>query len=189
MSDQRTPSSRRTVISVIGSSVASPSVLAAAETVGLLLIDAGARVANGGLGGVMEATARGAHRSARYREGDVIGLLPGTTAAGANAYVDIAIPTGMHFARNALVTGIADAVIAIGGRAGTLSEIALAWQQGKPVVLLDLDDGWSTELAGRALDSTRADVLERAETPEQAVELAMEAAAAGPRPTTRKLPG
>jgi uncharacterized protein (TIGR00725 family) len=84
----------------------------------------------GGLGGVMEAACRGAKGSG----GLTVGILPGADRAAANPFVDVAIPTGLGEARNALVVRAADAVIAIGGGYGTLSEIALALRAGKPVV-------------------------------------------------------
>jgi hypothetical protein len=102
----------------------------------------------------MAAASRGAHRARGYREGDVIGVLPGGDRAAANRWVDVAIPTGLGVARNVLVVQAADAVIAIGGRAGTLSELALAWQLGRPVVALDVP-GWSARVAGRAIDDRR----------------------------------
>ena len=89
-------------------------------------------VVNGGLGGVMEAAARGA----REGGGIVIGLLPGDDRADANPHLTVAIPTGLGQARNALVVSAADAVVAVGGSWGTLSEIALARRAGKPVVCL-----------------------------------------------------
>lgn len=78
----------------------------------------------------MEAACRGAKRAG----GTTVGLLPGLDRANANAHVDVALPTGLGEARNAVVVRAADAVIAVGGGYGTLSEIALALRQGKPVV-------------------------------------------------------
>jgi uncharacterized protein (TIGR00725 family) len=88
------------------------------------------RLVCGGLGGVMEAACRGAKGAG----GTTIGILPGSERAAANAFVDVAVPTGLGEARNALVVRAADAVIAVGGGYGTLSEIALALKAGKPVV-------------------------------------------------------
>ena len=84
----------------------------------------------GGLGGVMEAACRGAKQAG----GTTVGILPGSDRAAANEFVDVAIPTGMGEARNALVVRAADALIAVGGGYGTLSEIALALKAGKRVV-------------------------------------------------------
>ncbi len=99
----------------------------------------------------MEAASRGAHEAACYREGDVVGILPGPLAVTANDWVDVAVPTNLGFARNALVVGMADVVIAVGGGAGTLSELAMAWQLDKPIIGI-LVDGWSRQLAGRPID-------------------------------------
>ena len=106
----------------------------------------------------------------------MIGVLPGLRAADANPHVDIVVPTGMNFARNTILVAMADVVVAIGGGSGTLSEIALAWQHGKPIVALDLDEGWATRLAGERLDARRDDVVHRAETAAEAVSLAAELA-------------
>jgi len=104
-------------------------LLAAAEAVGADLARRGAVVVTGGLGGVMEAACRGA----RAAGATTLGILPGDDRAAANAYVDVAVATGMGELRNGLVVRSADAVIAIAGGAGTLSEIALALKAGKPV--------------------------------------------------------
>jgi uncharacterized protein (TIGR00725 family) len=112
--------------------------MAAAESVGRALAARGAVVVCGGLGGVMEAACRGAKEAG----GTTLGLLPGSDRAHANPYVDVAVPTGMGEARNALVARTADALVAVGGGYGTLSEIALALKAGKRVVGLDT---WAIE--------------------------------------------
>lgn len=128
----------------------------------------------------MAAASRGAHQSARYTEGTVVGLLPTLDPADANPWVDVVVPTGLHHARNALVVGMADVVVAVGGAAGTLSEMALAWTQGKPVVALDLDgEGWSARLAGHALDDRRDAVVARGTTAAEVVRLAAGAVGGG----------
>ena len=174
---------RRRVAAVVGANTASEAILAAAEAVGAGLVDAGFRVATGGLGGVMTAASRGARRAAAWSDGTVIGVLPGLVAAEANPFVDIVVPTGMNYARNVIVVAMADVVIAVGGGAGTLSEIALAWQHGKPIVALDLGDGWSSRLAGEQLDPRRDDGIHRAQSPDDAVRLAV--ALAGTREGSR----
>jgi hypothetical protein len=152
-------------IAVIGGGgPVSPSQVAAAETVGRAVAEAGAVVVCGGLGGVMEAACRGARRAG----GTTVGILPYTDRADANPYVDIAIPTGLGEARNALVVGAADAVVAVAGEYGTLSEIALALQAGIPVVGLDT---WEL---GRAGEPDRTVV--RAADPAAAVALAIDLA-------------
>lgn len=163
---------RRPVAAVIGGNSESEAILAAAEAIGRGLVDAGFRVATGGLGGVMMAASRGARTADRWTDGSVIGVLPGLAATEANPYVDIAVTTGMNYARNVILVAMADVVIAVGGGAGTLSEVALAWQHGKPIVTLGQGDGWSARLAGTTLDGRRDDVLHRADTAVDAVRLA-----------------
>ena len=99
-------------------------------------------------------------------------MLPGLVASEANAFVDVVVPTGMNYARNTILVAMADVVVAVGGGSGTLSEIALAWQHGKPIVTLDLGEGWSARLAGERLDHRRDDLLHRAVDAEEAVRLA-----------------
>jgi uncharacterized protein (TIGR00725 family) len=106
--------------------------------VGRLVAERGAVVVCGGLGGAMESACRGAKQAG----GLTVGLLPGSDRSEANAFVDVALPTGLGEARNALVVGAADVVIAVGRGYGTLSEIALALKAGKPVVGLDT---WNVE--------------------------------------------
>jgi uncharacterized protein (TIGR00725 family) len=117
----------RPIVAVVGNNDASPEVLAVAEALGCGLVERGFRLATGGLGGVMEAASRGAHSAAGYREGDVIGVLPSGDRTTANRWVDIAIATNLGYARNVLLVTMAEAVVAIGGGAGTLTEIAMAW--------------------------------------------------------------
>ena len=162
------------VAAVIGATRPSERLEGAAVDIGRRLVDRGFRVATGGLGGVMSAACRGARESAAWREGVTVGVLPGLIAGDANPYVDVVIPTGLNFARNVVLVAMADVVIAMGGGSGTLSEIALAWQHGKPVIALDLGEGWSAQLAGTRLDDRRDDVLHPAATAEEAVALASE---------------
>jgi hypothetical protein len=122
--------SRTPYVAVVGPGEASPEELHAAEEVGAGLAAAGAVVVTGGLGGVMEAACRGA----RSRRGRTLGILPGDDRDDANGWVEIAVATGLGELRNGLVVRAADAVVAIGGGHGTLSEIALALKLGRPVV-------------------------------------------------------
>jgi uncharacterized protein (TIGR00725 family) len=117
-------------VAVIGASAAEPAELEVAEAVGRLLGERGVVVVTGGRGGAMEAACRGAKAGG----GTTVGILPGYERAEANEFVDVAIPTGLGEARNALVVRAADALIAVGGGWGTLSEIALALHAGKRVV-------------------------------------------------------
>ena len=120
----------RRLIAVVGASVCSPEEADRAETVGRLLAAHQAVLLCGGYGGVMEAAARGAQQAG----GLTVGILAGRDRAEANAYIDVALATGMGEMRNALLVRAAEAVIAIGGGWGTLSEIALAQRMGTPVV-------------------------------------------------------
>lgn len=119
-------------IAVIGAGgpAVDPALLAVAEAVGAGIAGAGATLVCGGLDGVMEAAARGA----RQAGGIVLGLLPGSDRNDANPHVSVAVPTGLGEMRNALVIRAADAVVAVGGGYGTLSEIGFALKTGRPVV-------------------------------------------------------
>jgi uncharacterized protein (TIGR00725 family) len=117
-------------VAVVGPGRASEEQARLAQEVGRRLGEAGAVVVCGGLGGVMEASCRGVKEGG----GTTLGLLPGSDRAQANAYVDIAVATGLGEARNALVVRAADVLIAVAGEYGTLSEIALALKTGTPVV-------------------------------------------------------
>jgi len=120
-------------IAVVGGGTCDPDTLRRAERVGQLLAERGAVLVCGGLGGVME----GACRGARAKGGTTVGFLPTTARSSANPYVSVALPTGLGEARNTLVVRASDALIAIGGEFGTLSEIAFALKVGVPVVGLD----------------------------------------------------
>jgi uncharacterized protein (TIGR00725 family) len=146
---------RRPVIAVSGDGTVGPASAhwAAAEELGKALVDAGYRVLTGGLGGVMEAACRGARSSPAYREGDTVALVPGHLGSAANAHCDIVLPTGLDHARNVLVAH-ADALVAVGGGAGTLSEIALAWVHRRLVIAFRLP-GWSGRVADAPLDDRR----------------------------------
>ena len=118
------------LIAVIGGSACTREEGDWAAAVGRLLAERGAVLLCGGLGGVMEAAARGAKQAG----GLTVGILPGNDRADANPYVDVPIATGMGEMRNAVIVRAAGAVIAIGGGWGTLSEIALARRIETPVV-------------------------------------------------------
>lgn len=160
--------SRRRMIALIGNAVASPAQESLAEALGRGIIERGHRLVTGGRGGVMEAASRGARAAARYTEGLVVGILPGPRVEDANEYVDIAIPTNLGLARNVLVVASADVVLAVGGGAGTLSELALAWQLDKPIVALEAQ-GQSQAFAGARIDDRRRAPIGRASTAEDAL--------------------
>ena len=149
-------------IAVIGGSQASRKEIKLAEEIGCELAKKGAILVCGGLGGIMEAACRGASSEG----GITIGILPGENRREANSYVQIPIVTGMGYARNVAVVKSAQAVIAIGGSYGTLSEIGHALQSGIPVIGLNT---WSLSKNGK-LDSS----IIPAENPAKAVEKALE---------------
>jgi len=147
-------------VAVAGAADATASQLDAALEIGRGLAQAGAIVVTGGLGGVMEAASRGA----RSAGGLTVGLLPGSDRGAANRWVTIAIPTGLGELRNGLLVRCADAVVAVGGAYGTLSEVALALKTGVPVIGLQT---WAIE------------GIEAAGTPAAAVARAVEVARRG----------
>jgi uncharacterized protein (TIGR00725 family) len=144
----------RRQIAVIGSGA---EWSAQAEEIGRLLAAEGCVIVCGGLGEVMAAAARGA----RLAGGTTIGILPGESPAGANEWIDYAVATGTGHARNLAVVASCDAAVAVGGRWGTLAEIAYARLLGRPVVVLE--PGWALEEEG----------VTRAKTPAEAVALAL----------------
>ncbi len=148
-------------VAVIGDSRCSKEVAALAEAVGRELARRGAVLVCGGLGGVMEAACRGA----RSAGGLTIGILPGTRRDDANRYVDIPIVTGMGEARNVLVVQSSQAVIAVHGEYGTLSEIAHALKLGIPVVGVST---WELAQEGQPRQA-----IVRAQTPQEAVQKAL----------------
>lgn len=117
---------------------------------GRRLIDEGYRIVTGGIGDLPRAVAQGARSSPKYRDGDLIAILPGFDPRAAKGCADIVIATGLDHARNMIVANC-DAVVAIGGGAGTLSEIALAWSL-KRLVISVRAKGWSGRLAGLRID-------------------------------------
>jgi hypothetical protein len=152
----------RFYIAVCGPDPAPEDVAARSESVGRAIAQAGAVLVCGGLGGAMEAASRGAAAEG----GTVLGILPGADRRGANDFLTVSVPTGMGEMRNALVVRAADAVIAVGGEFGTLSEIALALKAGTPVV------GMGTwELAKS--DGAPVEAIVRVETAAEAVAAAL----------------
>ncbi len=149
------------MIAVIGDATCDDETARLAEEVGRALAARGAIVVCGGLGGVMEAACRGAKEAG----GLTIGILPGTSRADANPYVDIPIVTGMDQARNVIVVRSAQAVIAVRGQFGTLSEIAHALKLGIPVVGLQT---WELRKEGKAVPGVLC-----AHSPQEAVDRAL----------------
>ncbi len=154
----------RVVIGVIGPGSCDEEIAARARAVGRAVAQCGAVLLTGGRGGVMAAAAEGAYAAG----GLTLGILPGASKRETppNPFIDIALCTGLGEARNAVNVCASDALIAVGGGWGTLSEIALAAKAGKPVVLLG---AWA-ELGDRP-------GLVRAGTPDEAVQLVLDALA------------
>ncbi len=136
----------RPYVAVVGGSEYVEEDYRAAEEVGREIARAGGFLLCGGRSGVMEAACRGA----KELGGTTIGFLPGDDRVTANDYVDIALPTGLGEMRNMLIVTASDAVIAIGGEFGTLSEIAFALRIGKPVIGLGT---WELSKHGEVSDA------------------------------------
>jgi len=152
---------KKKFIAVIGGSQCSTQEAQLAEAVGRELARRGAILVCGGLGGVMEAACKGASSEG----GITIGILPGDSRQAANSYVQIPIVTGMGYARNVAVVKSAQAVIAIGGSYGTLSEISHALQSSIPVIGLNT---WSLSRNGQQDNS-----IIPAQNPTEAVDKAL----------------
>lgn len=147
-------------VAVVGGGEAGDDDARLAEELGRELARRGAVVVTGGLGGVMAAACRGAKAAG----GSTVGILPTSDRADANPWVDVAVPTGLGEGRNLLVVRAADAVVAVAGEFGTLSEIALALRAGTPVVGLRT---WELAREGRPVDaivvaSSPADAADKA---------------------------
>jgi uncharacterized protein (TIGR00725 family) len=120
----------KAIIAVVGGRKVEEALLKEAEEVGRLIAKKGATLVCGGLSGVMEAASKGA----KSEGGITLGILPQNDSKEANQYIDIPIATGLGIGRNVIIARTADALIAVGGEYGTLSEIAFALQIGKPVI-------------------------------------------------------
>ena len=173
MIEQERTRGRRRIAAVVGAARITGEEEQTALQLGCAIVDAGFRLVTGGLGGTMQAASAGARSSKHYQPGDIIGVLPGYDAHEANAHVDIPICTGMQHGRNTIVAATGDVVFAIGGRSGTLSEIALAWTFGKVVICVGDSEGWAQELAGRQIDDRREDKVHGPLPPDGAVSLAL----------------
>jgi uncharacterized protein (TIGR00725 family) len=144
---------RTRLVAVVGSGGGlSPEQAALAEELGAGLARAGYGIVCGGLGGVMEAVARGAVAArGDGRHPPVVGLLPGYDAQAANRHVDVVLPTGLGHARNTLVAAAGEVVICVAGAMGALSEMALACKLGRPVLAFP-ESGGAARIADGALE-------------------------------------
>jgi len=171
MKKDPTTTTRKPIIAVIGDSDAGGEVMEEARAVGHGVARRGWHLLCGGGGGVMEAACEGFQSGKGFQgaHGVAVGVIPSDRPEGANRFVDIPILTGMGFARNVMIALSAHAVVVLGGKAGTLSEIAYAWQFGKPVVALHCTGGWASRLAGEKVDDRRKDAILSAQDAEDAL--------------------
>jgi len=154
-------------IGVVGNKeVRTKSVWNTALEVGREIARSDAILVCGGLTGVMEAAAKGAKEAG----GVTVGIIPGSAKNEANPYIDIAIATGIGYARNAIIAATSDAVVVVGGGPGTMSEIALALNIEKPVVALENSGGVADLLVGKRIDGR---MVLSASSPMEAVKLAL----------------
>ncbi|MDW8041935.1 MAG: TIGR00725 family protein [Nitrososphaerota archaeon] len=140
-----------------------------AYRVGRAVATRGAVLVSGGLGGVMEAASKGAVEAG----GLVLGIIPQKDMKEANPYCNVVVATGMGHLRNFLNVYSSDGVIVVGGGAGTLTELAAAYIEGKPIVAVMGSGGVADEFANRYLDERKSVMIRSAETPEEAVDLLM----------------
>ncbi|MFI5253554.1 MAG: TIGR00725 family protein [Bacteroidota bacterium] len=146
---------RHLQVSIIGDADATPRACALAEKIGAMFAGHGITVVTGGRGGIMEAANRGAVKAG----GITIGIIPGHDISKANEWCTVVIPTDLGQARNVLTALAGDAVIVLGGGAGTLSEIAFAWMYNKPILTMKGLSGWSEKLGDTVIDHRRTDPI------------------------------
>ena len=162
---------RNKIIGIIGdASIQDNKEYELAFSVGKNLIDNGYIIASGGLGGVMEVSSKGARASSKYDGKSIIAVLPDYNADSANIYSDVVLPLGNGISRNVNLISICDAVVAIGGGAGTLSELAVAWQMGKLIISAG-DFGWSGKIKNTKIDTRRDDYIYSADTGDDVVSI------------------
>ena len=147
----------------------------AAREVGAQVASRSAVLVTGGLGGVMEASCRGA----KEKGGMVVGIIPHEDMSYANAFCDIIIPTGVGFARNFITAYSADTCIVVGGGAGTYIEACVAYQKGKPIVALTGTGGTADKIADTFLDDRKTVKVMAAASPREAVDKALDFASNG----------
>lgn len=146
---------RRPQVAIIGSSQADETMLRLAEQAGAVVARLGAALVTGGRDGIMAAASKGCAEAG----GIVIAVVPGTGMNEANSHTHYVIPTGLGWARNVITAIAGDIILAIGGAAGTLSEIAFAWMYDRPIIALSPGGGWAAKLAGQCVDHRRTDKI------------------------------
>jgi len=136
-----------------------------ARTIGALIAKKNAFLICGGKGGIMEEAARGAKENG----GTTVGVVSGNVRGTSNRYIDVEVVSGMtNCGEENLIVSMSDAIIAVGGGAGTLQEIALAYRNNKPLVLIKGFGGWSDKV-GEFLDERKTNRFEIAMTAEEAL--------------------
>lgn len=177
---KKTKINKKLQIGVIGSAArneykgqggASSLMQKSAEEIGFLLASYGAVVVTGGKGGIMEAAARGAKKA----QGVTVGIVKGKKRKVSNDFTDIEVLTGMEAdgLDELFLVMMSDALIVLGGGAGTLQEIAIAYRNRKPIVVLDGMNGWGEKLADKFVDERQTVKLLRAKSPKDAVSKAL----------------
>ncbi|MFX0073883.1 MAG: TIGR00725 family protein [Candidatus Hermodarchaeota archaeon] len=157
----------RGTVSIVGTSEIDSTTEKITIELGRLLAKNHYAISCGGLSGVMKAVCNGA----KQEGGFTIGIIPFEDKSYANEYVDVVIPVPFSQARNIIVVLSGDACVAIGGKAGTLSEMCFAWIYGKPIIALTGSvAGWSSNMAGKKIDDRRSDIIYEAKTPKDVVD-------------------
>lgn len=149
---------RKKQVTVIGNYDATPEQFELGVQVGELLASLDLITITGGRTGLMEAVAKGAFEAG----GMTVGILPSEDMNDGNNFNTVTIPSGIGYARNSMNVLAADAVIAIGGAAGTLSEMAFAWSYRRPIISFVGGGGWADALAGKQLDHRHEEPVDAA---------------------------
>ncbi len=158
------------IVTIIGgnSNISEHAQIQAFE-LGKKILDNDWLLCTGGRSGVMESASKGARTSKKWTGTQIIGILPDGEKNAGNKYLDIVIPSGIGLTRNSLVVQTGDVCIAISGGAGTLSEIALAWQFKRPVAVMDKTGGWAQKMSGIKIDH-RGENIEGFDSVENVIE-------------------